>query len=937
MSAAGLPSPARLPKRSRASDAAHGNMANTKKERVKRRRTSTGEEELGERLKPGSALVLSESSELCHAVSASNELPLRISDKGVTAPSKSWSLSQGVAGQFAGLDPILTPDEQYLLLSLETSIHVYSVATARLFRILEPSSSETIIGFHLSPTNKERLHIITSAGSVSEWDWSINKQLASWSTQHKTIAAHVVSENAADEEGSRILLFSLRERRDGKRELAVTPLNEGEPQSTSVLETNIRVEDFRVIGDGRIAVVYGGTHLFVGSSSHAEGSEFSNYVWREVKLGVNISCVDVKQHGTSKQTHQRVSGTKKLPNFDLAVGGADGSILVYHGASNLLGALSKHDEDKKSAPRRLHWHRDSVTAVHWSRDGNYLISGGHESVMVLWQLDTGRKQFLPHLSSPICNIVVADSGNSYAVKLADNRVVVLSARELQPMATIIGLQLCARASKTAVQATAKSFQSLRAVAAALHPQHPEQLLITVPASHQITQDSIALTSAPVLQTYDIRTNTHISRQALARTNATTLNISPDGSPILTPDIKHMSISQDGKWMATVDSWSPYPQDMEALDFKTNVRSEYEEIYIKFWRWSESSSLWELATRIDKPHLSGKGSASVLSMSSRPHSHEFATIGSDALLRIWRPVIRQRYGRNKDNSEQVPETWKCRDTVDLSGYFERTSAHPASLSSASSCFSEDGSVLAICLQSASTIPGLAILLDVQSGSVRHSKAGVYYGDICATSFLGCQLIIATKRSVFAWDTVNDVVKSTDSPEVQSLSGDSSQRLLAVNHRTHTFAITSTKGVQKKAGRNKFRKSGYTVQVFDMDSMLLLSRTRLSKEPVALLSSSHSAEYVVVDAGANIQQLGCAGKASQPTHTDGLIESTDLGLEGLFGRQFTGATHKPLAPVVSTGNTQPSERTGLASVFGDTPPFVLPPSRIVFRDLVKALTA
>jgi hypothetical protein len=87
-------------------------MPNTKKERVKRRRTSTNEEESRESSKPESALVLSEISELRHAVSPSNELALRTSDRGVTAPSKSWSLSRGVAGQFAGLDPILTPDEQ---------------------------------------------------------------------------------------------------------------------------------------------------------------------------------------------------------------------------------------------------------------------------------------------------------------------------------------------------------------------------------------------------------------------------------------------------------------------------------------------------------------------------------------------------------------------------------------------------------------------------------------------------------------------------------------------------------------------------------------------------------------------------------------------------------------------------------------------------------
>ncbi|KAL2828118.1 WD40-repeat-containing domain protein [Aspergillus pseudoustus] len=957
MSTTDYPSPARLAKRSRASDAAApGNTTNIKKERAKRRRASTAEEESTERFNPTTSSILmpSETTKLhpTFQVSESNN-----------DTSSSWSLSRGTAGQFSSLDPALTPDEQYLFLGLETSIHVYSIATSRLFRILEQqqqqSASETIVGFRLSPINQERLYIFTSSGSVTEWDWAANRQLARWSIiQHKTtIAADVVFENRTTDP----VLFSLGERKDGKRDLAITPLNDNKNENNmnnergvSILETSVKIEGFRIVGDGQIVVAYGGTHLFLGVSSSAQDLESSSYAWREVKLGANITCVDITL-------------TTKLPEFDLAVGGADGSILVYHGALGLLGLLpGKRDEDrKKSTPRRLHWHRDAVTAVHWSRDGNYLISGGHESVMVLWQLDTGRKQFLPHLSSPICNIIVSSSGNSYAVKLADNRVVVLSARELQPLATITGLQLCARApTKTPSQAGTTALKHLQAsravVAAALHPQHPEQLLITVPASHQLSQlDSTITTTgttASVLQTYDIRSNSHIARQALARTNATTLNISPDGTQIVTPDIKHMSISQDGKWMATVDSWSPYPQDMEALGLRATTNhhhhlrssSEYDEVFIKFWRWSGSSGLWELVTRIDKPHLSDRGSAaSVLSMSARPRSHEFATIGSDALLRVWRPVIRQRYGsskKNKDSNTEPHQTWKCRHTVDLSGYLETPgsscSSSSAFLTSAASvCFSEDGSVLAVCLQStsSSTNPG-TILLDVQSGSVRHSKAGVYFGSVCATSFLGRHLVIATTRSVFVWDTVNDTVKSTDpSPEVQSSLG---SRLLAVNNKTHNFAIASTRRtLQKKAGSSKVRKSGhYIVQVFDVDSLSVLSRIRLSKEPVALLSNPHSTEYVVVDAGANVQQLGCEGnKASQPVNTDDMIEYTDLGLSGLFGRQSTGAaTNRALAaPVVTAGHTQPSERTGLASVFGDTPPFVLPPSRIVFRDLVKAL--
>ncbi|KAK2068193.1 hypothetical protein P8C59_002850 [Phyllachora maydis] len=39
----------------------------------------------------------------------------------------------------------------------------------------------------------------------------------------------------------------------------------------------------------------------------------------------------------------------------------------------------------------LHWHRTCVHSVKWSRDGNYLVSGGEESTLVLWQMDTGPK------------------------------------------------------------------------------------------------------------------------------------------------------------------------------------------------------------------------------------------------------------------------------------------------------------------------------------------------------------------------------------------------------------------------------------------------------------------------------------------------------------------------------------------------------------------
>ncbi|KAL4972694.1 WD40-repeat-containing domain protein [Aspergillus desertorum] len=833
-------SPTRLMKRSRATDGGLDNVQ-AKREQTKRRRTSAGNE-TGKALKNFNAV----------------EVPQQPVDKteGPTVVP-TWTLSRPVAGHFTNTDPILTPDEQYIFLGVETSVHVYSVATSRLFRVLEVGSGDSVVAYRLSSVNHDRLHIITLSGSVTEWDWLLNKQVGRWDTAHRIIAADIMYNTSSSD-----TLFSLRKRKDGKREVAVMSLNTEEPQSTVVLETSAKIDNFRIC-DGCL-VVFGGACIFFGIAVDGPTHRFA---WKEVKLATTITSIDIR-------------GRQEL---DLALGSADGSILVYH----TIGSTIKHP------PRRLHWHRDPVTAVRWSKDGNYVLSGGHESVMVLWQLDTGRKQFLPHLSSPICSIVVSESGNSYAVRLADNRVVVLSARDLQPMSTITSLQVAGLASKC------------RTIAA-VHPQHPEQLLLTVPASYQLMQEGITSTSAPILQTYDIRSGVHISRQALARTNATTLNIGPDGSNILTPDVKHLSISEDGKWMATVDSWSPNPEDVEALGTITN---QMHEVYLKFWRWDETSSLWQLVTRIDSPHQPTSGSVSVLNIASRPNSHEFATTGSDGLLRLWRLTSLQK---------TAAVTWKCRNTLDLKGYLPATCL----FRSASVCFSEDGSVLAVSLPPTSASPGLTVLVDVRSCSVKYSKVGMFAGDICAAAFLGCHLIVATKRSLFIWDTVNDVVRTIASPDMQY-----DGQLLAVNSGTQTFA-TASRNLQKKTASKKTRKSGFTLQVFDINTLMLLSRFKLAKEPVALLSNSHSANYIVVDAGAHVQQIGCASKALEVKKMDNLIEYTDSGLEGLFGRH----SGKPLDLQPNAFQTQ---RTGLAGVFGDTPPFVLPPSSVVFRDLVRVL--
>lgn len=556
-----------------------------------------------------------------------------------------------------------------------------------------------------------------------------------------------------------------------------------------------------------------------------------------------------------------------------------------------------------------------------------MISGGQESVMVLWQLDTGRKQFLPHLPSPICNIVVSPSGTSHVIKLADNSVIVLSARELQPSAHVIGLQLCSDVGNNKDSSSQGPFGAV----AVLHPQHPERLLMAVPASHPSSHQGSQTPNHAVLQTFDTRSNNHISRQALARTNTTTLNVGPEGSPIVAPDVQQMAIVQGGKWLATVDTWTPYPQDVEAVacnDFKNNPASLRLEVFLKFWKWNASSDTWELVTRIDAPHFTENRHSNVLDLAARPYSHEFATLGADSILRFWCPTTKHRSGLKTDASAPHLDTWKCRGFVDFSGYLDGTTAP---LQSARTGFSDDGSVLAVCLPPVTGAGyGHVLLVNARKCTVHYCRTGAFFGNPCAVKFLGRYLIVASTRSVIAWDTVDDVVNPVRLSGSSKLGDAENPLLLATNSRTKSFAL-ATRIVEGSTSRKGRRRPRFHIQIYDVPSFDVVFQETLGSCPLALLSDTYSGDYIIVDATATVQRLGCLDKPSQKSSQPYEMSShLNSGLAGIFSRG-----QEKLSTQAIDGDNAATQSKGLASVFGDAPSFSLPSLGVLFRNVVQTL--
>lgn len=142
---------------------------------------------------------------------------------------------------------------------------------------------------------------------------------------------------------------------------------------------------------------------------------------------VKRAAVSVRQHRSDVQAacfHPR----RPL----LALGDKTGRIFIWHA---LDGAGNPVVE-------QLHWHAHGVNSLLYAgEDGNLLLSGGVEDAIVVWQLETHRKLFVPHLGSlGVYSLAVSPNGRSYACVCADNSLFVVSAHDLRVSKRVLGLR-----------------------------------------------------------------------------------------------------------------------------------------------------------------------------------------------------------------------------------------------------------------------------------------------------------------------------------------------------------------------------------------------------------------------------------------------------------------------------------------------------------------
>ncbi|CAI5759377.1 unnamed protein product [Candida verbasci] len=336
-------------------------------------------------------------------------------------------------------------------------------------------------------------------------------------------------------------------------------------------------------------------------------------------------------------------------NSIIALGCQSGTIQILYGGL-----------ETEKPQRLLKWHIDQVKSLSFSPDNLYLLSGGLEKVLVFWQLETGKKSFLPRLNGIIDKISIDDSKNEYISLLLrvdqviDNfEILVISQVDLVSRLSVSSIRpKFSNNITTTINKTKKKYfklidtfdkQLMRYDYSCEFEIHPKSKNLYFPNQSTIqsfdlikNEQNFIQHAAPILSTGKVRSETKL----------------------IDPNVTILSFSNDGDWMCTFDEILTSEVD--------NLLSKNDKQYaLKFWKFNNNT--WELTTKIIDPHGAGLPIKSII---AAPNSYfngvAFLTCDSKTGLRIWRPSTPKEQYKTTTGNKNQQVAWSLRKNKQSGG-------------------------------------------------------------------------------------------------------------------------------------------------------------------------------------------------------------------------------------------------------------------------------
>lgn len=165
-----------------------------------------------------------------------------------------------------------------------------------------------------------------------------------------------------------------------------------------------------ISSDGSWLVVIGGDKAYVSLTSAPEPS-FSKFVSPE-----RLTCLAF--HPSE-------------PYF--ATGDEIGQVRLWYCLNEQASSSSVSTNERRAQTVTMHWHAHAVSFLAFTPNGAYLLSGGEESVLVIWQLHSGKREYVPRLGAPISSVSIRSptgGEEEYLVGLSDGSSVFVHSASL---------------------------------------------------------------------------------------------------------------------------------------------------------------------------------------------------------------------------------------------------------------------------------------------------------------------------------------------------------------------------------------------------------------------------------------------------------------------------------------------------------------------------
>ncbi|KAG9159938.1 hypothetical protein Leryth_005690 [Lithospermum erythrorhizon] len=548
--------------------------------------------------------------------------------------------------------PAFSNDAKKILICSANTVSIFSTSTGLLIGELEGHTaqvSSVIVVPATSGGSKVLCYCWTSSldGTIRYWDFAVSEWIKTIDIRFPVYSMVIPS-----------FLSQPREGNAKPRDIFAYICTAQEKEQTANLFGRIQkcnLSQSRLVGNlilgetetpGPIAISPSGKYIGIQEKRKLRIWETPN------KDSDHASYKKIRLHHTKSLTTLAFHPTESI----IAAGDVTGRILIWRGVGHrgisggnslISGGLDYGDAEERPGVRgnddadsctTWHWHPGQVDVLFFSSDGAYLYSGGREGVLVVWQLDTGKKKFLPRIGSPLLHYISSPDPTMSSISCADNQIHILKMPSLEIQRSISGIK-----PRTSVPEMYKG------------------------SSRGIAFDQSSAVASVCTDNYCVQFYSLLHDQEVTEVRICERNHQPGEEVTIVVNL--VSLSWDGSTMCTVESRSP-EEGIGGLQS------------LKFWSRSPHDKSFSLSTVIYDPHRE----AAISDIAFHPNRPMAVTSSYGSDFKVW-------VCNETQQKDQTPLSlgWTCHA---VASYKKKQMT--------AATFSGDGSVLAVAAETVITL-------------------------------------------------------------------------------------------------------------------------------------------------------------------------------------------------------------------------------------------